>query len=117
MNIVKEVYAMGVQPGSEGGSGTTSPFTLMFPWIMIFAIFYLLVFRPQRQKQKRLEKTIAELEKGDKIVTSGGLIGIVAGLKEKSVTVRISENVKVEILRSSVSHVEKTKQGKEESER
>ena len=114
MNILEEVYAMGAQPGGEGGSGTTSPFTLMFPWIMIFAIFYLLVFRPQRQKQKKLEKTIAELEKGDKIVTSGGLIGIVVGLKEKTVTVRISENVKVEILRSSVSHVEKSKQGKQD---
>jgi preprotein translocase subunit YajC len=60
-------------------------------------------------KQKELEKTVSELQKGDKIVTSGGLLGIVAGLKEKTVVVKVADNVRVEILRSSVTHVEKTK--------
>ena len=105
--MLREVYAMAAPPPGGGSSG--SPLMLLWPWLMIFVIFYLLVFRPQRQKQKELEKKISELEKGDKVVTSGGLIGIVAGLKEKSVAIKVADNVKVEVLRSSISHAEKGK--------
>jgi preprotein translocase subunit YajC len=105
--MLREVYAMAAPPGGVEGSG--SPLMLLWPWLMIFVIFYLLVFRPQRQKQKELEKKISELEKGDKVVTSGGLLGIVAGLKEKTVTIKVADNVKVEVLRSSISHSEKAK--------
>jgi preprotein translocase subunit YajC len=105
--MLREVYAMAAPPPGGGGSG--SPLMLLWPWLMIFVIFYLLVFRPQRQKQKELEKKISELEKGDKVVTSGGLLGIVAGLKEKSVAIKVADNVKVEVLRSSISHAEKAK--------
>ncbi len=105
--MLREVYAMAAPPA--GGSGSGSPLMLLWPWLMIFVIFYLLVFRPQRQKQKELEKKISELEKGDKVVTSGGLIGIVAGLKEKSVAIKVADNVKVEVLRSAISHAEKGK--------
>ena len=102
---VTEVYAMmGGAPGSEAPA---SPLVLLWPWVMIFGIFYLLIFRPQRLKQKQLEKMISQLEKGDKVVTSGGLLGIVVGLKEKIVVIKIADNVKVEVLRSSITNVER----------
>ena len=105
--MLKEGYCLAE---ISGVGGSQAPMiTLLWPWIVIFAIFYLLIFRPQRLKQKELEKTVSELQKGDKIVTSGGLLGIVAGLKEKTVVVKVADNVRVEILRSSVTHVEKTK--------
>ncbi len=103
--MLTEVYAM--MGGAPGGEAPASPLILLWPWVMIFGIFYLLIFRPQRLKQKELEKMISQLEKGDKVVTSGGLLGIVAGLKEKIVVVKIADNVKVEVLRSSITNVER----------
>ncbi len=103
--MLTEVYAM--MGGAPGGETPASPLILLWPWVMIFGIFYLLIFRPQRLKQKELEKMISQLEKGDKVVTSGGLLGIVVGLKEKIVVVKIAENVKVEVLRGSITSVER----------
>ena len=80
-------------------------------------IFYLLIFRPQRLKQKELEKMLSALEKNDRVVTSGGLIGIVTGLKDRTVMVKIAENVKVEVLRSSITQVEKATKANEREEK
>ena len=104
--MLNEVYAMMGAPAG-GGQAPSSPLVLLWPWVMIFVIFYLLIFRPQRLKQKQLEKMISELQKGDKVVTSGGLLGVVVGLKEKVAVVKIADNVKVEVLRSSITHVER----------
>jgi preprotein translocase subunit YajC len=79
--MLNEAYAMAAQPS---GQPSGSPLMLLWPWIMIFVIFYLLVFRPQRVKQKELDKKISGVEKGDKVVTSGGILGIVVGAKEKA---------------------------------
>ncbi len=105
--MLQETYCLAGAGG--GGVPQGSIIMLLWPWIIIFGIFYLLIFRPQRMKQKELEKTISGLEKGDRIVTSGGLLGVVTSPKEKTVVVKIADNVKVEILRSSITHVEKTK--------
>ncbi len=105
--MLEEGYCLA---GAGGGGVPQSPLiTLLWPWIIIFGIFYLLIFRPQRMKQKELEKMISGVEKGDRIVTSGGLLGIVMSPKEKTVVVKIADNVKVEILRSSITHIEKAK--------
>ena len=105
--MLQETYCL----AGAGGAGVPQGqlITLLWPWIIIFGIFYLLIFRPQRMKQKELEKMISGVEKGDRIVTSGGLLGIVMSPKEKTVVVKIADNVRVEILRSSITHVEKAK--------
>ena len=87
-----------------------SPFApfLMFP--LIIGIFYLIVFRPARQRQKKLQEMVDNLKTGDKIITTGGLLGTVVGLRGDRLQVRIAENVKVEISRNAVASMQDTEQ-------
>lgn len=77
----------------------------MLPIILIFAIMYFLIFRPQAKKQKKHQAMIEAVQKGDKVVTAGGIHGTVAGIKEKENTliVKIGDNVKIELSRSSIA--------------
>jgi len=102
-----------LQLAAAGGAGQQeapqSPIMLFLPWIIIFGIFYLLIFRPQRVKQKENERMRASLQKGDKIVTAGGIVGTIVNLKEKTVSIKVADNVRIEILRTSVSRLVKSK--------
>ena len=73
--------------------------------ILLFAVFYFLLIRPQQQRQKKQKEMIASIEKGDKVVTAGGIHGLVTGIKDNSLIIKIADNVKVEVNRSSVSRV------------
>jgi len=84
-------------------------FVSFFPIILMFLIFYFILIRPQKKRQMEHEKVIQNLSKNDEVVTGGGLHGTVVGLKEKSVLLRIAENVKVEVERSAISRVEKSR--------
>ncbi|MCG8603917.1 preprotein translocase subunit YajC [bacterium] len=97
------------QSSPGGGSGLG----FILPMVLIFAIMYFLIFRPQAKKQKQHQAMISALKKGDKIVTAGGLYGTIAGIKEseKTLIVKIAENVKVEITRSSVARVRDKEDG------
>ncbi len=88
--------------GSQEGA---SPLALWMPIILIFAIMYFLIFRPQAKKQKQHQAMIQSLRKGDKVVTAGGIYGTIAGIKEKEniIILKIADNVKIEITRSSVA--------------
>jgi len=99
---------MGCAPaGGEGGKG--SGLMGFLPIVLIFALLYFLMIRPQQKRQKDHQKLVSGLEKGDKVVTAGGIHGVVTGVKEQTVTVKIAENVKIEVSRSSISRVvEKT---------
>lgn len=91
-----------LQSGGQQGGGTLG---FLLPMVLIFAIMYFLIFRPQAKKQKQQQAMIDAIKKGDKIVTAGGIYGTVAGIKEKEKTfiVKIDDNVKVELSRSSVA--------------
>ncbi|MEL6609858.1 MAG: preprotein translocase subunit YajC [Pseudomonadota bacterium] len=81
---------------------------LLFP-LLIIAIFYLLVFRPQQQKMKQHQKMVEALQKGDRVVTQGGIKGKVVrvkGTEENEIEVEIAEGVKVRIVRSTIATVE-----------
>ncbi|MBL7171006.1 MAG: preprotein translocase subunit YajC [Candidatus Omnitrophica bacterium] len=79
----------------------------LLPLFLIFIVFYFMVFRPQQTKQKEHQRMVSSLEKGDKVVTSGGMHGLVTGLKEKTVYLKIADNVRIEINRTGISAVEK----------
>ena len=86
----------------------------MMPLIFVFVIFYFLLIRPQQKRQKDHVKLVASIKTGDKIVTSSGIHGIVANVKEKTLLVKVADNVKIEFDRSSVSAVEKSSEVAEE---
>jgi preprotein translocase subunit YajC len=80
---------------------------LLVPIILMVAIFYLVLFLPMRRRQKKLESMLSGLKNGDRVVTSGGLVGTVVGLgDDNSVTIRIKpDNVKLQFARSAVTGV------------
>jgi preprotein translocase subunit YajC len=86
----------------------------IMPLIFVFVIFYFLLIRPQQKRQKAHEKLVAAVKTGDKIVTSSGIHGIVANVKDKTIVVKVADNVKIEFDRSAVTLVEKTAEVAEE---
>src|SRR5437867_5128466 len=77
----------------------------MLPMILIFGVFYLLLIRPQQKKQRQLQATIAELKAGDKIVTTGGIIGTITTVRDTSFLIRSDNSIK-EIARTAVAGVD-----------
>lgn len=84
-----------------------NPIVQLFPLALIFIIFYFLLIRPQKQKEKEHQKMIQGIDKNDEIVTLGGIHGTVVNVKEKTLILRIDENVKMEIEKSSVAYIKK----------
>ncbi len=77
------------------------------PFLLMFAVLYFLVLRPQQKKMKEQQQMISSLKQGDEIVTSSGLLGKVTGITEKVVTLEIADDVRVKMLKSQVSQVVK----------
>lgn len=73
------------------------------PILVVFVIFYLLIFMPMRKRQKKVEQMIAALKNGDKVITGSGIYGVVAGVKEKTFILKISDHVKIEVAKSAVA--------------
>jgi preprotein translocase subunit YajC len=71
--------------------------------IIILGIFYLIVFLPARNRQKKLQAMIDNLKAGDKVVTSGGIYGTIVGFKDDRIQLRVAENVKIELSRNAVT--------------
>jgi preprotein translocase subunit YajC len=104
--ITQLFAAYGPQGGASGqSSGGGSPMSLIFMIIAIFAVMYFLMIRPQQRQKKQHQDMMSQLSKGDKVVTTGGIHGTVAGVKDSLVILKIADNVKVEINRSSVSQI------------
>lgn len=95
------LFAMSPQ-GGEGGGGLISTL-IMFG--AIFLIFYFMIIRPQQKRAKERDKLLSNLEKGDKVITNGGIHGIIAGLEEKTALLQVSDNVKLKIDRSAITTV------------
>ena len=81
-----------------------NPLINFFPLILIFVIFYFLLIRPQKSKEKEHRKMLANLNKNDEVVTSSGIHGTIINVKDKSVILRIDENVKIEIEKNCISY-------------
>jgi len=91
----------------QGQSGGLGGFSGFVPLIFIFIIFYFLLIRPQQKKQKDHEKLVQAVKTGDQVVTSAGIHGTVSNVKDKTVIIKIADNVKVEFDRSAIAVVEK----------
>ena len=85
-----------------GGSGLLQ----FLPIILIFAVFYMLLIRPQQKRQRELQETISQLKAGDRIVTTGGVIGTITTVKDTSFLIRSADKSILEIARTSVAGVD-----------
>lgn len=90
--------------GQQQQSGG-NPLGFFLPIILIFIIMYFLMFRPQAKKQKELRKMLDSLQKGDRVITIGGILGVVAGLREKDnvVILKVADNVKIEVTKTAIA--------------
>jgi len=102
--LFENLYAM-AGSGGEGGGGNL--LFGMLPFILIFAILYLLILRPQAKKQKERQKMLDAIEKGDKVVTVGGVHGKIMGFKDenKTIILKVDDNVKLDVDRTAISNV------------
>jgi len=97
-------YAMGGF-GTGGSGGEGGGFGAFVPLILMFAIFYFLLIRPQQKKAKAHKQLLASIKKGDRVISSGGLHGVVTGLADDVVTMEIAPKVRVKVSRGSISGV------------
>jgi preprotein translocase subunit YajC len=82
---------------------------MILGYVVLFgAMFYFMMIRPQQKQKKELENLLKNLKTGDKVVLSSGIIGLIANVKEKTVLLKVADNVKIEVLRTSVATVLKT---------
>lgn len=86
----------------QGGGGG---FESLIFLALIFVIFYFFIIRPQSKKQKEIQHKVSEMKKGDKVVTSGGAIGIVASIEDDTVMVEVDKDVKVRFLKNAITDV------------
>ncbi|MBC8525406.1 MAG: preprotein translocase subunit YajC [Candidatus Cloacimonetes bacterium] len=86
------------QPGRQGG------LLGFLPIIIMFVILYLLIFRPQQRKQKEIVKMRSELQKNEKVVTNGGIIGTIYSIKGDVVVLKVADNVKIEVTKSAIAN-------------
>ena len=88
-----------------------SPWTGMLPIVLIVFIFYFLMYRPMRKKQKNLEAMVASLKNGDKVITNGGIYGTVAGLRDHTVMLKVTENAKIKVAKSAIASMQSPPEG------
>ncbi len=97
----KIAYAADALPAQGAGS----PLAGLLPLVLIFFIFYFMMIRPQQKRQAALTKMVDGLKKGDKIITAGGIIGVVTSIQTDYVVIKVGDNesTKIEILKSAIS--------------
>jgi len=88
---------------AQAQAGSADMLMQFAPIIIIAVIFYLLIFMPMRKRQKKLEAMIGALRNGDRVITSSGIYGTVAGVKEKTLILKIADQVKIEVAKSAIA--------------
>ena len=97
-----------LQTAGSAPSASGSLLGTLFPFLLIIVIFYFFLIRQQNKKQKETEKMLNALKKGDKVITIGGIHGVVSSVKEKTVILKVDDDCKMEFNRTAISSVELT---------
>lgn len=87
----------------QGGASGLFQF---LPIILVIFVFYFILIRPQQRRQKQLQETIASLKVGDRVVTNGGIVGVITAVKDSSFYIRSADKSILEIARSAVAGIE-----------
>lgn len=90
----------------QGPQANAASYLLL--WVPLILIFYFIVIRPQKQEQKKHQEMLKKLNKNDEVITASGIHGTIVNVKDRTVTLRIDDNVKIEIEKSVIAQVKKT---------
>jgi preprotein translocase subunit YajC len=96
--FIENLYAAGA-PAPSGGAAIAQ----FVPLILIFVVFYFLLIRPQQKKAKQHREMLQNLQKGDEVITAGGIIGKIVGVTNDVLTLEVGENMKIKVARNFVS--------------
>ncbi len=107
VSFLAQVSAATPAPTAAGQPAASSPLATFVPFIFMAVIFYFVLIRPQQKQRKELANLLSSLRQGDKVITASGIHGTVAQVKERTVVLRIAEQVKVEFEKSAVATVAK----------
>ena len=102
--LISTVFAGGCVPTGEGEEGG-GQWTIIIFIVLIFAAMYFLMIRPQRKRQKEHQEMITELQRGDRVITAGGIYGTVESLSEDSVIIKVESGTTMRVARGSISTV------------
>ena len=102
------LLAQEATPAPDGASAQPPFLVSLMPLIFVFVIFYFLLIRPQQKRQKDHQKLIEAIKTGDKVVTSSGIHGIVSNVKDRTLLVKVADNVKIEFDRAAVASIERS---------
>ena len=94
-----------IQAAPAGQNGTVGLLMGILPWLLIFAIFYVLMIRPQQRRVKEHQAAINAVKKGDEVITGGGIRGRVTKISDDEAEVEIANGVKVRVVKSTLSNV------------
>lgn len=78
----------------------------LLPIVLIIVIFYVLLIRPQQKRQRQLQETIASLKTGDRVITNGGIIGVITAVRDTSFMIRSADKTILEIARSAIAGID-----------
>ena len=87
----------------QGGLGGL---TQLLPIFLIMAVFYVLLIRPQQKRQRQLQETISSLKTGDRVITTGGIIGVITMVRENTFMIRSADKTILEIARSAIADID-----------
>jgi len=108
------VYA---QDAAQSSGSPSNMFSMLLPFVLIFGVMYMLLIRPQARKQKQHKEMLNSLKKGDKVITSGGLYGVVVKVSEKDVVLEVAdtgkEKVSLRFTLGAIGTVREREEGKQ----
>ena len=87
----------------QGGLGALGG---LLPMLLIIGVFYVLLIRPQQKRQRQLQETIASLKAGDRVITTGGIIGVITNVRETSFVIRTADKSILEIARTAIADID-----------
>src|SRR5437868_2753425 len=90
---------------SPAPAGPGPGFGGFIPFILIFVIMYFVLLRPQMRRQKEQQRLVSTLKTGDRVVTNGGIHGLISNVKDTTVIVKVADNVKIEMEKSAITNV------------
>jgi preprotein translocase subunit YajC len=111
-SISSSILFLAQQTAAPGTASQPDLLQTLLPFLFMGVIFYFLLIRPQQKRQKQHQQLMANLKTGDRVVTSSGIHGLIANVKETTFLLKVADNVKIEVDKSAVAGVERTSEPK-----